>query len=185
MKNDVGNYFDIDTFAKLLPNIKNTLFNMENQDLLKLLYYDGSEVFTKDDISIRVLAGMLNEGNKETCKVYGVRYTGETLIEGKSQIRLFLDGIRPYSNSQKLLGQFKLEVQIVSHNNNRLIRGKDLNSSVLYNRQDYLLASIIKSLNGADIDGIGRIYMETGDFATNVPFKENFTGYRLSFTSKV
>lgn len=180
-----GIYFKTDNITRILPAIKSILFNVENQDLLKLLYYDDNEPFTQDDIDVQTLAEMLNEINKDGCKLFTVRYNGETLIDGKSQLRIFINRIRPYSEQNKHIGMYALSVQIVVHNNNRLIYGKEGDAqNQLFNRHDYILTNIVDNLNGRDVTGIGNIYIGSNDNVSSVVFKENFLGYDMLFTFK-
>lgn len=150
-------------------NILSTIGNklIENANLMRLLYYDSSDALTLSEVSFDNIIEMAGYGEIDKKRIY--KYPFYSLIEStaKSEIRFFLDKIKP---ENIYLAHLPIYFQVIVHCS--LV---DLDSNL--QRPLEMLKEVLNTLNNESVGGIGKLQLR--DMIRMYSYSENFAGYEF------
>lgn len=165
IENNIGYFCTLENFNNIEKKIALRL--IDNQNLLKLLYYNGTDALSQPDLNDEQRYSMINQINQEHTKIFFSPYPSNTEEEKLSQIRITVDKITPKNN---ILSDIVFRCDVIVHNDLWAIDNGDT-------RPRQLVVEMLKSLNGKEVDGLGLLYFKYD--ITQQRFSKNHSGYCL------
>lgn len=155
---------------------------LNNDEIWKLLKYDTPDALSKSDLTLKEKGDLIWDGRSESAKfrVFRGAYVDDMFNEQCSQLRIYITTLNP---DNRTLGTADIGIEIITHVNL-------VNLDTYENRLEVMLQQVIETLNGREIDGVGRLFFDrTGslyDIARlNLYNNRNFYGYTIIFSTKV
>ena len=160
-----NNLIQLEKVGQIVSNIGNKL--LENNNLLKLIYYNESDALNKPNLTIHQIRDMIGKGSEPITqqKIYKYPFTNKISDIVKSELRFFVPNINP---NNIYISDFYIHFQIVVHNS--IIEIED-NKIRYWN----IVSEILKSLNGFDCGGIGLLYLKSN--ITMQSWSDYYSGY--------
>lgn len=174
----VNTYDNIDTFGYRILEYLMT----NNEDLWKLLKYDVPDALNKPNLTMREKAALIYDENSEDSsdfRVFRSAYMDDIQDEQVSQLRVFLEAITPDNH---LIGTVDMNIEVITHI-------KLINLIAYKNRIEVMLKEVLRTLNGAEIGGVGKLMfdrqMSFYDLVKlNLFNNRNFYGYTIIMSVK-
>lgn len=129
----------------------------------KLLKYSDTKALYRDTLSAEEKNELIyRDADEKKCRVFNFRFIEDNFLETCSLIKVYIYGITPINH---LLSTVHIGIDIMSHNKlsnvyndngDVLDGGRLVESNVpIKNRNTIILKSILSTLNGANIQGMG------------------------------
>ena len=167
------NYIQIfDKFDEIEQGIMVSLKG--NDDLLKYLNYaefDPLSMPMNDDIK-KDMFGI--SSNIDAQRVFSFPSTRRTNLNAVSEMRVFIPQFRA---DNIYVGKVNVVVEIITHTTISKIRG----GKRLYK----MFAEVLRSLNGQDFGGVGKLRLKENTSFNLISFNDDFFGYQLVFETMV
>lgn len=165
MANDqsVINYDSIDNVS-----INIILKLLENQNLLKCLYYNTPNALTQADLTDDIKYAMVDQLDKTYTKIHILPFPAEISDEAQSEIRFF---ISTFSPENIRLSRVIYDFVIIVHESLWILNGGKVRALTI-------IQEILNCLNGKDVDGLGKL--ELVEPINIVKFADNVSGYIMS-----
>jgi len=145
----------LDILPDITSGVRSKLFSMQNQDLLKLIYYDYNNPYERDNVTPIQLINMVSPLG-DNRRVFYNSVTGQIEDTTKTEIHMFIDNVR---QENRQLANMYIWFQIVTHLDIVSIYGKNSTTSFpTQNRHEAILIEIMKALNEQYVDGVGKLY---------------------------
>lgn len=147
----------------------------ENNNIWKLLQYNEANALDQADLTSAQKRALIfnGEGDEAEYRVFTNLFLDESFNEVQSQIRVDVNEIRP---DNYVYAQLNIGVMILSHNSIMTLNNYE-------NRTTRLLHEIIKTLNGIEINGIGKLVFDRDRhesvLAKKIKINNYFSGYIL------
>lgn len=142
----------LDILPDIISSVRSTLFNIHNQDLLKLVYHDTDNPYAEADITPEQLLTMISPYGAN-CRIYCNSTTGKIADTARTEVHMYVDNVVP---ENRQLARLHIVFQIITHLDIASMYGKNSSSSFPnQNRHEAIFAEILKALNEKHVDGVG------------------------------
>ena len=166
-------YLTLDFVEKGIEGILLRL--IQNQNILKCLKYPSSDALNLPNLSEDDIEKLINqEGDVAETRIFFTPFDVETPDSERAELRFFFRAFVPNQNSVLSSVNIQFEV-IVSDRIWRLDNGRQ--------RPITIVSEILKTLNGQDIDGLGKIYFNNP--IRVIRYNKYFSGYGFHPTTWV
>jgi hypothetical protein len=144
----------LDILPNIISEVRSTLFDIKNQDLLKLIYHDTNNPFACASVTPIQLVNMVSPLGTNR-RIFYNSVTGKIEDEVTTEIHMFVDNIHP---ENRQLANMYVWFQIVTHLNIASIFGKNSTSSFPnQNRHEAILVEMMQALNEKYVGGVGTL----------------------------
>lgn len=166
--------FQLETIDNISKNIALKL--LDNQTLLKLLYYNVSDALLQPDLTDEQRYELIDQSNTDKTKIYYSPYSINILVDEVTQLRIILSEIQP-ENIQ--LANVLIDFQIITHN--RLWVMEDGRQRPLV-----MIQEILKMLNGQDAMSIGTLFFGGSKRIPTrlIKYNNDFSGYIMTMGTR-
>lgn len=169
-------------------NVIKVLF--QNEDLWKLIKYDSNDALSplKPNLTIGEKRSLIWNGELTDDKVDSSKYrvfkqssTDDSFGDRNTQLRVYIGEINPENIKMSTVDIF---IEIITHSKlNGLIDTEK-------NRVSSLLKNVLGTLNGSDIEGIGKLYFNQEETRRNkaryaLNNSKNYFGYLIVMSTKI
>lgn len=169
-------------------NVIKVLF--QNEDLWKLIKYDSNDALSplKSNLTISEKRSLIWNGELTDDKVDSSKYrvfkqssTDDSFGDRNTQLRVYIGEINPENIKMSTVDIF---IEIITHSKlNGLIDTER-------NRVSSLLKNVLGTLNGSDIEGIGKLYFNQEETRRNkaryaLNNSKNYFGYLIVMSTKI
>lgn len=161
---------------------------LNNEDIWKLLKYNSPDALSKNNLTLSEKRKLIysGNGNAESFRAFIEPYIDDAFKENCSMIRVYVDSIFPELH---IMATVNICVDIVVHNKISNIQSDD-NIVPIKNRANVLLKNVLQALNGAEVNGIGRLSFSRQISLNNKALlsiwnNRNFYGYTVVMSTKI
>jgi hypothetical protein len=180
---DTYDYNQLINLEQVPYNIACLLF--DDEIIWKLLKYDDTNALDMPNVSDSDKIAMFYDGSPMSTdyKVFFTPFMDDTYSEQCSMLRIYPEyGV----SNNRTDGVINIKFEILSH-----VKSQQLSDNFHQTRPLRLLVEIIRTLNGQEVGGLGRLtFNRTGDygnyrnhFELNLSNNRNFTGYTLTMST--
>lgn len=164
----------------------------DSERIWKILKYSDMRALYQDNLSAEEKNKLIyKDADEKNCRVFNFRYIEDSFIETCSLLKIYIYGITPTNH---LMSKVNVGIDILSHNKlsniyndngDILENGRPVESNIsVKNRNTILLKSILTTLNGANIEGIGTLQFnqemsEKCQAEMRLSNSKNFYGYTV------
>lgn len=162
-------------FSNLCYNILGYLM-VNNENLWKLLYYDRPDALDQPNLTLGQKRELIYQGSgdSEKYKVFRCPYIDDAITSETSQLRVYALTVRPENRSVSVI-DFALDC--ITHTKLSELEGAQ-------SRVERMVEEILGTLNGQEIDGVGKLFFDASraayDGARNEIFNNRyFYGFQI------
>ena len=139
-------------FSDLCYNIISYLMT-NNENIWKLLKYNTPDALSRPNLSIQEKRALIFNGNNdsEDFKVYRSPFLDESFTKQTSQLRVYALTVLPDNRS---LSTIDFAIDCLTHI-------KLVNLDGCKSRAELMVEEVLKTLNGQDINGVGKIFFDS------------------------
>ena len=157
---------------------------LNNEDIWKLLKYDTQDALEKPNLTREEKAKLIypgaSGGDMDDYRVFRTPYLDDLTTNQQAQLRVYLESITP---DTRLYGTVDVNIEVICH-----VKMIELND--YQNRAESIVWQVIKTLNGADVGGIGKLFFDrSGSFYDLIKMNRynnrNFYGYTITMSIKM
>ena len=157
---------------------------LNNEDIWKLLKYDTQDALEKPNLTREEKARLIypgaSGGDMDDYRVFRTPYLDDLTTNQQAQLRVYLESITP---DTRLYGTVDVNIEVICH-----VKMVELND--YQNRAESIVWQVIKTLNGADVGGIGKLFFDrNGSFYDLIKMNRynnrNFYGYTITMSTKM
>ena len=157
---------------------------LNNEDIWKLLKYDTQDALEKPNLTREEKAKPIypgaSGGDMDDYRVVRTPYLDDLTTNQQAQLRVYLESITP---DTRLYGTVDVNIEVICH-----VKMIELND--YQNRAESIVWQVIKTLNGADVGGIGKLFFDrNGSFYDLIKMNRynnrNFYGYTITMSTKM
>lgn len=157
---------------------------LNNEDIWKLLKYDTQDALEKPNLTREEKAKLIypgaSGGDMDDYRVFRTPYLDDLTTNQQTQLRVYLESITP---DTRLYGTVDVNIEVICH-----VKMIELND--YQNRAESIVWQVIKTLNGADVGGIGKLFFDrSGSFYDLIKMNRynnrNFYGYTITMSTKM
>ena len=157
---------------------------LNNEDIWKLLKYDTQDALEKPNLTREEKAKLIypgaSGGDMDDYRVFRTPYLDDLTTNQQAQLRVYLESITP---DTRLYGTVDVNIEVICH-----VKMIELND--YQNRAESIVWQVIKTLNGADVGGIGKLFFDrNGSFYDLIKMNRynnrNFYGYTMTMSTKM
>lgn len=157
---------------------------LNNEDIWKLLKYDTQDALEKPNLTREEKAKLIypgaSGGDMDDYRVFRTPYLDDLTTNQQAQLRIYLESITP---DTRLYGTVDVNIEVICH-----VKMVELND--YQNRAESIVWQVIKTLNGADVGGIGKLFFDrNGSFYDLIKMNRynnrNFYGYTITMSTKM
>ena len=144
-------YNKMEGFSNLPYNILSFLM-VNNENIWKLLKYNTSNALSFPNLTIEEKRALIfnGVGDSENYNVFRCPFVDDAFTKEVSQLRIYSLTINPNNRS---VSTIDFAIDCITH-----VKLSNINGCK--NRAEIMVEEIIKTLNGQDIDGVGRLFMD-------------------------
>lgn len=165
-------YTRLDRINEIPINIAYAL--LENDNIFKCLKYNTKNALELD-ISLDDKLLLINQDDNDNKRVFYQPFNSDIVSETRSELRFYVFEINPEEN---MLSEIYIGFEIIVYNDLWLLdKGKQ--------RPLVMLNEIFKTLNGANVNGIGVIKTQSRYPCRIAKYNSNFTGYSLMMKTRL
>lgn len=160
-------YIKFENIEKILSDIGMKIIS--NKNILKLLYYNDTDVLFKSDLSQQNILEILGKGSdpKKQQRIFKTAFNEDIADIPHSELRFYIPSLNP---ENLYLSEVNVAFQLIIHNSIW-----ELNDNKI--RVFCLLNELLSTLNGQDIRSIG--YLKLIQPIKYFNWNSNFSGYQL------
>lgn len=157
---------------------------LNNEDIWKLLKYDTQDALEKPNLTREEKAKLIypgaSGGDMDDYRVFRTPYLDDLTTNQQAQLRVYLESITP---DTRMYGTVDVNIEVICH-----VKMIELND--YQNRAESIVWQVIKTLNGADVGGIGKLFFDrSGSFYDLIKMNRynnrNFYGYTITMSTKM
>ena len=157
---------------------------LNNEDIWKLLKYDTQDALEKPNLTREEKAKLIypgaSGGDMDDYRVFRTPYLDDLTTNQQAQLRVYLESITP---DTRLYGTVDVNIEVICH-----VKMIELND--YQNRAESIVWQVLKTLNGADVGGIGKLFFDrNGSFYDLIKMNRynnrNFYGYTITMSTKM
>ena len=157
---------------------------LNNEDIWKLLKYDTQDALQKDNLTREEKASLIYPGNSggdmDDYRVFRTPYLDDINTSQQAQLRVYLESITP---DTLVYGTVDVNIEVICH-----VKMIELND--YQNRVESIMWQVLKTLNGADVGGIGKLFFDRNGglydlVKMNRYNNRNFYGYTITMSTKM
>ena len=157
---------------------------LNNEDIWKLLKYDTQDALEKPNLTREEKAKLIypgaSGGDMDDYRVFRTPYLDDLTTNQQAQLRVYLESVTP---DTRLYGTVDVNIEVICH-----VKMVELND--YQNRAESIVWQVIKTLNGADVGGIGKLFFDrNGSFYDLIKMNRynnrNFYGYTITMSTKM
>ena len=157
---------------------------LNNEDIWKLLKYDTQDALEKPNLTREEKAKLIypgaSGGDMDDYRVFRTPYLDDLTTNQQAQLRVYLESITP---DTRLYGTVDVNIEVICH-----VKMIELND--YQNRAESIVWQVIKTLNGADVGGIGKLFFDrNGSFYDIIKMNRynnrSFYGYTITMSTKM
>lgn len=157
---------------------------LNNEDIWKLLKYDTQDALEKPNLTREEKAKLIypgaSGGDMDDYRVFRTPYLDDLTTNQQAQLRVYLESVTP---DTRLYGTVDVNIEVICH-----VKMIELND--YQNRAESIVWQVIKTLNGADVGGIGKLFFDrSGSFYDLIKMNRynnrNFYGYTITMSTKM
>ena len=157
---------------------------LNNEDIWKLLKYDTKDALEKPNLTREEKAKLIypgaSGGDMDDYRVFRTPYLDDLTTNQQAQLRVYLESITP---DTRLYGTVDVNIEVICH-----VKMIEIND--YQNRAESIVWQVIKTLNGADVGGIGKLFFDrNGSFYDLIKMNRynnrNFYGYTITMSTKM
>ena len=157
---------------------------LNNEDIWKLLKYDTQDALERPNLTREEKAKLIypgaSGGDMDDYRVFRTPYLDDLTTNQQAQLRVYLESITP---DTRLYGTVDVNIEVICH-----VKMIELND--YQNRAESIVWQVIKTLNGADVGGIGKLFFDrSGSFYDLIKMNRynnrNFYGYTITMSTKM
>jgi hypothetical protein len=175
---EVGDCMAINSYNKFINygvlsyNIITYLMN-NNEDIWKMLKHNTPDALGYSDLSILEKGDLIYSGetNSEPFNVFRDPFTDDAFEKQVCQLRIFPSSTNPENHITAIQD---IQIQIVCH-----VKINYMDDYAM--RMDRMIEEILKTLNGADIGGLGVMYFNKDRSRTNSIMRGSNVGNNKNF----
>lgn len=192
---DETNFNQFSNIDSIDTRIINYLRDTENKDterLWKLLKYSTMRALYEKPLDKKEKNALIyKDSDQMKMRVFNMPLIEDSFTETCSIIKVYLYSIEPITH---LTAKVNVKIDILSHNalnniyndeSDLLDGGRPVEENItMKNRNNVLLKSILRTLNGANIEGVGKLQFnmelsKESKMQNNLNNQDNFYGYSL------
>lgn len=192
---DETNFNQFSNIDSIDTRIINYLRDTENKDterLWKLLKYSTMRALYEKPLDKKEKNALIyKDSDQMKMRVFNMPLIEDSFTETCSIIKVYLYSIEPVTH---LTAKVNVKIDILSHNalnniyndeSDLLDGGRPVEENItMKNRNNVLLKSILRTLNGANIEGVGKLQFnmelsKESKMQNNLNNQDNFYGYSL------
>lgn len=146
-----------------------------NEDIWKLLKYPEADALDQSDLTLDEKRALIFNGENEEadCRVFTELYVDDSINERQSQLRVDVYEVRP---DNYVYAQVNFGFLVISHNASKILNNYE-------NRTVRLLHEVIKTLNGTEINGVGKLVFNRmrheSVLGKKIKINNEFSGYLI------
>lgn len=157
---------------------------LNNEDIWKLLKYDTQDALEKPNLTREEKASLIYPGasgdDMDDYRVFRTPYLDDLTTNQQAQLRVYLESVTP---DTLLYGTVDVNIEVICH-----VKMIELND--YQNRAESIVWQVIKTLNGAEVGGIGKLFFDrNGSFYDLIKMNRynnrNFYGYTITMSTKM
>lgn len=157
---------------------------LNNEDIWKLLKYDTQDALEKPNLTREEKASLIypgaSGGDMDDYRVFRAPYLDDLTTNQQAQLRVYLESVTP---DTLLYGTVDVNIEVICH-----VKMIELND--YQNRAESIVWQVIKTLNGAEVGGIGKLFFDrNGSFYDLIKMNRynnrNFYGYTITMSTKM
>ena len=157
---------------------------LNNEDIWKLLKYDTQDALEKPNLTREEKALLIypgaSGGDMDDYRVFRTPYLDDLTTNQQAQLRVYLESVTP---DTLLYGTVDVNIEVICH-----VKMIELND--YQNRAESIVWQVIKTLNGAEVGGIGKLFFDrNGSFYDLIKMNRynnrNFYGYTITMSTKM
>lgn len=157
---------------------------LNNEDIWKLLKYDTQDALEKPNLTREEKASLIypgaSGGDMDDYRVFRTPYLDDLTTNQQAQLRVYLESVTP---DTLLYGTVDVNIEVICH-----VKMIELND--YQNRAESIVWQVIKTLNGAEVGGIGKLFFDrNGSFYDLIKMNRynnrNFYGYTITMSTKM
>lgn len=157
---------------------------LNNEDIWKLLKYDTQDALERPNLTREEKASLIypgaSGGDMDDYRVFRTPYLDDLTTNQQAQLRVYLESITP---DTLLYGTVDVNIEVICH-----VKMIELND--YQNRAESIVWQVIKTLNGANVGGIGKLFFDrNGSFYDLIKMNRynnrNFYGYTITMSTKM
>lgn len=157
---------------------------LNNEDIWKLLKYDTQDALEKPNLTREEKASLIypgaSGGDMDDYRVFRTPYLDDLTTNQQAQLRVYLESVTP---DTMLYGTVDVNIEVICH-----VKMIELND--YQNRAESIVWQVIKTLNGAEVGGIGKLFFDrNGSFYDLIKMNRynnrNFYGYTITMSTKM
>lgn len=157
---------------------------LNNEDIWKLLKYDTQDALERPNLTREEKASLIypgaSGGDMDDYRVFRTPYLDDLTTNQQAQLRIYLESITP---DTLLYGTVDVNIEVICH-----VKMIELND--YQNRAESIVWQVIKTLNGANVGGIGKLFFDrNGSFYDLIKMNRynnrNFYGYTITMSTKM
>lgn len=151
---------------------------LNNENIWKLLKYNTPDALSKPDLTIEEKSELIynNEPDSTSFRVFRQSFVNDAFSEQQSQLRVYMSEIIPTNHVH---GMINFIIDLPCHN--QIITLDDY-----LNRNEVMANEILKTLNGIDINGLGKLFFDRRANAYNIArlsyFNKWYQGFSISLS---
>lgn len=157
---------------------------LNNEDIWKLLKYDTQDALERPNLTREEKASLIypgaSGGDMDDYRVFRTPYLDDLTTNQQAQLRVYLESVTP---DTLLYGTVDVNIEVICH-----VKMIELND--YQNRAESIVWQVIKTLNGANVGGIGKLFFDrNGSFYDLIKMNRynnrNFYGYTITMSTKM
>ena len=167
-------------FSDLCYNILGYLMT-QNENIWKLLKYDTPDALSKPNLTLEEKRNMIYDGvgDSEHYNVYRSPFVDDAFTEQTSQLRIYSYTINPNNRSMSTID---INIDCITHT-------QLVNIDGCKSRVEVMVEEVLKTLNGQEINGVGKLFFDARESMYNAARSSIFNnryfwGYQITMSVK-
>jgi len=153
-----------------------------NEEIWKLLKYPNSSALTESNLSLQEKAQLIYESQPDQSdfRVFRQPFMSDGFSDVVTQLRIYTLVLEP---TNKVWGTADFAIEILCHND-------IVNLKSYENRLEVMLQQIIETLNGYEIEGLGKLFFNKDARSSNTARmnlynNKSYLGYTMVMSTRV
>lgn len=166
-----NSYITLERVNEIWGNIGNEI--IQNQNILKLLYYDNENALDSDNLNISQIKNMVGKNNnKKTQRIFKLAFDSDITDEVRSELRFYVPIFKPIHS---YLSDVRFNFEVIVHKSLWELKNNKI-------RPIMMIQELLKLFNGKNIGGVGRLVLD--DSIHYTIYGKEYAGYTLKFHVK-
>lgn len=165
-----NSYITLERVNEIWGNIGNEI--IQNQNILKLLYYDNENALDSDNLNISQIKIWLEKIIIKTQRIFKLAFDSDITDEVRSELRFYVPIFKPIHS---YLSDVRFNFEVIVHKSLWELKNNKI-------RPIMMIQELLKLFNGKNIGGVGRLVLD--DSIHYTIYGKEYAGYTLKFHVK-